>query len=56
MRGVGEGEKSINCIDQYDVTGPLVTSWLLKKFSPNRLEAGILLSHNNMSTLGRQKS
>ena len=32
MRGVGEGEKSINCIKLYDVTGPLVTSWLLKKF------------------------
>src|SRR2546426_2878988 len=27
-----------------------------QKISPNRLEAGILLSHNNMSVLGRQKS
>ena len=27
-----------------------------QKISPNRLEAAILLSHNNMSVLGRQKS
>ena|SRR5437667_804126 len=27
-----------------------------QKISANRLEAGILLSHNNMSVLGRQKS